>query len=758
MNTTRNWKLSFITLSCLGFSLFGAPTIITVNTYTDTPTNQNTGGLYGVNTDLRGAINHINLNPLSGGYTIVFQDAGQSISLGALLPILNLVQPYPLTIDGGTGAPTIIDGQSTYRGFFAHQGGVSLKNLQIQNVMAVGGSGGNPGGGGGMGAGAALFVNDTAQVTISNVAIHTSLAIGGNGGTASVAVAGGGGGGGLGGVGGTSFPFSPINGGGGGGGFGGKGGSCEDDNGAGGGGIDGGMGHSGHGGDVDVPSGFMAQPGGGFGALGAGSGAGGSAGGAMGGGGGDGNGGSGGGGGGGGIEGLSSPGAAGGDGGVFGGGGGSSTSGTGSRLGGNGGFGGGGGGNCLGGINADDSKGGFGGGGGAGGTGAGYGGNGGFGGGGGGGSNIAFSPLSGMGGVGGGSADKASSVGQGGGGAAFGGAIFVNGAGSLTILDSFSSQAGNSVTAGTGFNPGWAAGGDCFLLSGASFTLDPNGGAITFANSIADDSSASFVGVQPGTVAGSSAGASLTIGNVMSNPGTVYFPSTNNSTYSGPTFIQQGTFALNGSITSPVTVFSSGKLQGVGSVVNSVEIQAGGKIHAGNSIGTLTVGNLTLQSGSIMELDIDLSPGSNASSVYIVNGTLTLNGATLSLGLISESSPPTAHTYDFIHYTGSSPVGQFNPVVANFPLGVYPVLHYLPNLVTLELIPFANLIGQGVSLSSNEKVVLNYLFTISGETSLQSILNSLMLLTPDELKSSLNSISPARNNAAPFLLVNPHLK
>lgn len=221
MYANRTWTLSLATLSCLFFSLTAAPTTITVNVYTDFDTN--TKGLYGVNTDLRGALNHVNLNPLADGYTIIFQDAGQTISIEDLLPILNLVQPYPLTIDGGDSVPTIIDGTNTTRGLFALQGNISLKNLELQNFLAKGGNGQEPGGGGGAGLGSGLFVNNTAHVTLIKTKVQGSQSIGGLGALGSGGIAAtGGGGGGLGGEGGETA--APTTGSGGGGGLGGVGG------------------------------------------------------------------------------------------------------------------------------------------------------------------------------------------------------------------------------------------------------------------------------------------------------------------------------------------------------------------------------------------------------------------------------------------------------------------------------------------------------------------------------------------------------
>ncbi|HEV7737000.1 MAG TPA: autotransporter domain-containing protein, partial [Chlamydiales bacterium] len=265
---------------------------------------------------------------------------------------------------------------------------------------------------------------------------------------------------------------------------------------------------------------------------------------------------------------------------------------------------------------------------------------------------------------------------------------------------------------------------------------------------IADDSPSSFVGKPDGVTGGSGSGASITIGSVQSLPGSVFFPSSNHSTYSGATTVQNGTFILDGSIVSPVTVMNGAKLQGVGTVNQSVTINMGGRFHAGNSIGQFTVGSLHLPSSqSILELDIDLTPGSNLSSVYIVNGSVSLNDATLQLNLLNPNSVQVNHTYQFLSYTGGI-AGAFG-TIGSVPLGFFVTITQAATNTTLNLIPFTSL-GAGISLPHNEQVVLSYLLNFYMVPSLQFIFQDLGNLTPEQLETALNSISPARNGAAPY--------
>lgn len=158
------------------------------------------------------------------GDRIVLADNLGTILLGSPLPMIT----SNLTIEGGVG--NTIDGQSQHRIFFADSGTVVINDLTLANGLATGGNGGGVqseggGGGGGLGAGGAVFVNETANVTLRNVSLQNNSANGGNGGD-SVGGGGlfdsGGGGGGFGGTGGRGG----FEGGGGGGGFAGNGGSA----------------------------------------------------------------------------------------------------------------------------------------------------------------------------------------------------------------------------------------------------------------------------------------------------------------------------------------------------------------------------------------------------------------------------------------------------------------------------------------------------------------------------------------------------
>lgn len=149
------------------------------------------------------------INNATSGATIIL---GNTITLTADLPAVQ----KSITIEGNGFT---LNGNNQFRGLFigAFSGStqvpvtVAIQDLTIQNAKAQGGTGA-AGAGGGAGLGGAIFVAQSANVTVSNVSLSSNAAAGGSSGTGPVR----GGGGGMGGNGGIQAGNS----GGGGGGLG----------------------------------------------------------------------------------------------------------------------------------------------------------------------------------------------------------------------------------------------------------------------------------------------------------------------------------------------------------------------------------------------------------------------------------------------------------------------------------------------------------------------------------------------------------
>jgi uncharacterized protein with beta-barrel porin domain len=498
-----------------------------------------------------------------------------------------------------------------------------------------------------MGMGAALFVASGGNVTLSNVALSTNKAVGGNGGAGGDF--GGGGGGGTGGNGGGG----PAGGGGGGIGLGANGGSASS-NGSAGILIEASTGGSGGGGAAGGTSGGGGGGGGGVGAS----------------------------------NGVINVGSGG--------------------QGGAGGFGGGGGGgNNSGGVGNGGGSGFFGGGGGGGAGFAGPGGFGGFGGGGGGGGAFQCGICVSLGGTslfGGGSGGAGNNLGNnggggGGGGAGFGGAIFVQQGGTLVVSGPLAVN-GNSVSGGAGGASGGgnavsggngsAFGNGIFLQGNGTLSFKPgSGNTQTISDVIADQTGSGGTSFNSGSWA-----------MTVSGGGTLVLNGSN--TYSGGTTVTGATLVVNGLIDDP-TINSAGVLMGTGTV-GPTQVNSGGTFAPGNGTpgSSMTVaGNLAFASGALYVVNLNPTMSSFAS----VMGTATLAGT-----VQANFSPGSyvAKQYTILTATGGI-YGTFSGISnVNLPANASDSLSYGANAVFLNLLPgFASLTGLNQNQQDVAKALIN---------------------------------------------------
>jgi autotransporter-associated beta strand protein len=93
------------------------------------------------------------------------------------------------------------------------------------------------------------------------------------------------------------------------------------------------------------------------------------------------------------------------------------------------------------------------------------------------------------------------------------------------------------------------------------------------------------------------------------------------NTYAGPTLVSNGILRVNGvhSGGGVISLYSGATLAGSGTVAG-VTVAAGGLVSPGNSAGTLTVGDLTLDGGALLEYEL------GTSSDLILAGATILGG------------------------------------------------------------------------------------------------------------------------------------
>lgn len=155
---------------------------------------------------------------------------------------------------------------------------------------------------------------------------------------------------------------------------------------------------------------------------------------------------------------------------------------------------------------------------------------------------------------------------------------------------------------------------------------------------------------------------------------------TGDSSYTGPTSVNGGTLAVNGSIASPVTVNGGGTLGGNGTVGSTI-VGNGGTLAPGNSIGQLTVnGDLAFAAGSTYEVEVNAA---GAADRLDATGAVTI-ASTANVAVLAEDGNYNPRT-DYVILTGASGItGTFGSVTTDLAF-LDPLLRYSPNSVTLSL-------------------------------------------------------------------------
>ncbi|BEO63682.1 serine protease [Serratia marcescens] len=212
---------------------------------------------------------------------------------------------------------------------------------------------------------------------------------------------------------------------------------------------------------------------------------------------------------------------------------------------------------------------------------------------------------------------------------------------------------------------------------------------------------------------------------IKSGEGTLILTGTN--TYAGPTLVNQGRLAINGSVTSDVSVQNGGIVGGSGTV-GSLTARSGGTVAPGNSIGTLNVaGNVSFEPGSRYAVEVD--PNGQSDRIQS-SGSATIGGGEVAVtlenssNLLTESEVRSLLGQQYTILTAQQGVsGQFDAVAPNY-LFLGTGLSYQPTGVTLSVgrngTSFAS-----VAQTPNERAVAAAADALAaGNPVYESILNS----------------------------------
>ncbi|MGY2288328.1 autotransporter domain-containing protein [Pseudomonas sp. SDO528_S397] len=178
------------------------------------------------------------------------------------------------------------------------------------------------------------------------------------------------------------------------------------------------------------------------------------------------------------------------------------------------------------------------------------------------------------------------------------------------------------------------------------------------------------------------------------------------NTYSGPTLVNQGLLAVNGSITSDVTVSDRGVLGGSGRI-GSLTAKDGGTVAPGNSIGTLNVaGDVTFEPGSTYAVQLS----ANSSDRIVAGGKATLNGGNVTLALENSPtllSPAQAQSllgrqFNILQAAGGIS-GRFGAVLPDY-LFLGGTLNYAADGIQLDVVRSANSFASA-AVTDNQRAV-----------------------------------------------------
>ena len=195
----------------------------------------------------------------------------------------------------------------------------------------------------------------------------------------------------------------------------------------------------------------------------------------------------------------------------------------------------------------------------------------------------------------------------------------------------------------------------------------------------------------------------------------------NTNTFSGATTVNGGTLLVNGSLsTNAVTVAAAGTLGGTGTITGPVTL-TGTISPGGNSVGTLTTGTETWNSGGTYQFNLSNATNSSGLSLLNINGLLNVaagTGSPVTIKLISMNTNATAGPA-----TGFASGNSYT-----WPLAVASggLTNFSPAKFTVNTNGFRNATTGTFSVSTNgNSLVLIY----AGPTLTMPVLNSSASLT-----------------------------
>ncbi|MCH9616900.1 MAG: hypothetical protein SP4CHLAM5_03920 [Chlamydiia bacterium] len=315
------------------------------------------------------------------------------------------------------------------------------------------------------------------------------------------------------------------------------------------------------------------------------------------------------------------------------------------------------------------------------------------------------------------------------------GSLEKTGGGTLTLAGTNTYSGGTTITEGTVAVTGSLSSTGSVAVNGSSsFDISGVGSALTIGDLTAAPGTEIKIGAKSltfgtannATIAGIISGDS---GGTITKTGTGSVTLSATNTFAGTVNASQGTLVVNGVLPGDVSAANSATIKGTGSIGGKLSIASGATLTPGNSIGTITLGSLSLSAGSTTEIEFDPL----SSSVINVTGAAALAGELTPV--FDAGDYPLTGSYEIL--TASSITGTFDSISSGLPDFVF-ALDYTGTTVTLT---YTNPIPTD-GLTGNLLKFANYLNTYS---TINDDFIALAALSGDALYNALNSASPARN-------------
>ncbi len=249
-----------------------------------------------------------------------------------------------------------------------------------------------------------------------------------------------------------------------------------------------------------------------------------------------------------------------------------------------------------------------------------------------------------------------------------------------------------------------------------------------------DDSSTTFSGAFRGT-------------GGLTKTGSGNFTLTGTSSHSGTTTVAGGVLTVNGVLASPAQVQSGGRLQGTGTVG---PLGNSGTVAAGNSIGTLTVtGDAVFQPGSVLEVE---AAADLTADLIQASGAATVNGGQVEVIALDPATSYVNGSRWTIVNAGGGVTGAFDGVADNSALLDFSLSYDATN-VYLDLLA-GGLNFDAVAQTPNQASAAA-VRNLGQDGDSLAVFNTLLTLSPDDLRDALDAISGEPYAAWQFAILEP---